>query len=401
METNMFGKKIPLLCLVFLLTGCQPNHAIADPILISADQTIDRERFDAVVPSLLNEHQVAGVGIGVIRSGELVWTAYYGEQAPRVPVTEQTVFNTASVAKTVTAETMIALAAKGLIDLDEPIATYVQHPDLHSDERYQLLTSRLLLSHRAGLLNWAYEYEDNRLAFDHDPDTRFSYSGAGVQLAAEYAEAKLDQDFESLAFEHLLTPLGIEEMSLGRRRTWMRNRLAKPMDQSGRYRRATKLNPGLRGKSWQASDDLLFTIESYAKLLSGVIESDWLPEAWIKDRAELHASFEGDPIWDCEPNMEIICPDSYGHGIGWQVFRYDDQTVLKHSGNDAGENAVVYFSPETGNGAVIAVNGANGWFVSTRIMELIGDQPLVAAYYRSLIEKHLGVGFPPLETLEP
>jgi len=393
----MLGKIIPVLCLAFLVASCQADRAVAEPVLIDKDDAIDRERFDAVVPGLLEEHRVAGVGIGIIRGGELVWTAYYGEQAPDVPVTDQTVFNAASVAKTVTAETMIALAAKGLIDLDEPISPYVQHPHLKKDTRYELLTPRLLLSHRAGLLNWAHEYEDNRLAFVHDPDTRFSYSGAGVQLAAAYAEAKLGMDFEELAFEHVLTPLGIEEISMGRRRPWMQSRLAKPMDEEGRYRRVTRLNPGLRGNAWQASDDLLLTVEAYARFLSGVIESNWLSDDWIEDRARLLTSFEGDPIWSCEPEMGVICPDSYGHGIGWQVYRYGAQTVVKHSGNDAGENAVVYYSPETGNGAVIAVNGANGWFVSTGIMELIGDQPLVTAYYRALIKKHLGISLTPLE----
>jgi CubicO group peptidase (beta-lactamase class C family) len=96
-----------------------------------------------MVPRLLREYHCAGVGIGIIGNGKLVWTGYYGEQAPGIPATKRTVFNTASVAKTVTAETLIALAAKGLIDLDEPIARYVKHPDLREDPRYGLLTPPL------------------------------------------------------------------------------------------------------------------------------------------------------------------------------------------------------------------------------------------------------------------
>ena len=105
----------------------------------------------------------------------------------------------------------------------------VSHRHLKTDPRYQLLTPRLLLSHRSGLLNWAYEYKNNRLAFDHDPGTRFSYSGAGIQLAAEYAQAKLNTDFAQLALTHVLMPLGVKELSLGRRQPWRRERLAKPM----------------------------------------------------------------------------------------------------------------------------------------------------------------------------
>ena len=384
----------PMVLLAITLVSVK---AMGDGASNLSDQTLDQSRFDNLVPQLLRQHKVAGVGIGVIRRGQLVWMGYYGEQAPKVPVTHNTVFNMASVAKTVTAETMLALAAQGLIDLDEPIAPFVRHRELSKDSRYEQLTTRLLLSHRAGLLNWAYEYENNRLGFDHDPDTGFSYSGAGVQLAAQYAQEKLGRDFDSLVLEYLLRPLQVESLSLGQRQPWMRDRLAKPMDASGRYRPATRLNPGLSGNQWQASDDLLVTVEAYAQLLIGVFKPGWLPSEWVDQRLKLLSDFAGDPVWGCEVQMNIVCPDVYGHSIGWQLYRFGDQTLLKHSGNDAGENALVYFSPDTGSGAVIAVNGANGWFVSTRIVEMIGDQPHLANYYRALIEKHYKVEFPALE----
>jgi len=365
---------------------------------------MDPARLDARVPRLLREYHCAGAGIGVIRDGKLAWTGYYGEQAPGIPVTKRTVFNTASVAKTVTAETLMALAAKGRIDLDEPIARYVKHPDLKDDPRYGRLTPRLLLSHRSGLLNWPYEYPDGRLAFVHDPGTRFSYSGAGVQLAAAYAEAKVGQDFEALAFEHLLGPLGAKEMSMGRLRPWLSGRIAMPMNAKGEYRPVGELNSGLAedaGNHWQASDDLLTTVDAYSAFLTGVIRSDWLTRAQVAERSAILTSLQGDAIWSCVPGAGVRCADAYGHGLGWMVYRYGDHTVIKHGGNDAGENALVYYSPDTRKGAVIFVNGGNGIFVTVRILELIGDEPDIAAYYRQLVKKHYGVTLPPLAELGP
>ncbi|MEL7369271.1 MAG: hypothetical protein AAFN74_10195, partial [Myxococcota bacterium] len=80
----------------------------------------------------------------------------------------------------------------------------------------------------------------------------------------------------------------------------------------------------------------------------------------------------------------------FGHSIGWMVYEYGDHTVIKHGGNDRGENALVYFSPQTQRGAVILVNGGNGIFVSTQILRLIGDEPELAAYYEQLIERFYG-----------
>ncbi|MCC7054632.1 MAG: beta-lactamase family protein [Gemmatimonadaceae bacterium] len=386
-----------------LLLGCStltPGTPRGGP---PASPAIEQARFDALVPRLLRDYHSAGVGIGIIRGGELVWTGYYGEQAPGVPVSASTVFNTASVAKTVTAETIISLASKGLINLDEPIAAYVKHPDLKDDPRYGLLTPRLLLSHRSGLLNWSYEYKDGRLAFVRDPDTRFGYSGAGVELAAQYAEAKGGHDFEALASEHLLGSLGVTEMSMGRLRTWLDGRLAVPMNAKGEYRPLGELNGRFAensGGRWSAADDLLTTVDAYATFLTGVIRSNWLTTAQVAERSAILTSLSGDPTWNCDSGPEVRCADAYGHGIGWMVYRYGDHTVLKHGGNDAGENALVYFSPDTKNGAVIFVNGGNGIFVTVRVLELIGDEPHVAGYYRQLVKKHYGVSMPPLADID-
>lgn len=363
-----------------------------------AAPAFDHSRIDETMPGFIREYNVAGVGIGVIRDGQLVWDGYYGEQGPGEPATARTVFNTASVEKTVTAEVMIALAARGLIDLDEPIVAYVQDTDLKDDPRYRLLTPRILLSHRAGLLNWPYSYDDGRLAFVHEPGQQFSYSGAGVQLAARYAEAKLGRDFEALAAEYVFRPNGVEEMSMGRLRPWMDGRLAIPMDAKGRYdasgKLAPRLTPGEPGP-WSGADDLLTTVRAYAAFLTGVMRSDWLTPAQAEARSMVLTSLVGDPIWTCEPTDEVRCATAYGYGIGWMVYDFGDRTVLIHGGNDAGENALVYYSPETRSGAVILVNGGNGIFAAVRALELIGDQPEIAAYYRQLVRKHYGVTLTP------
>ncbi|HSS02587.1 MAG TPA: hypothetical protein VLM79_36250 [Kofleriaceae bacterium] len=91
---------------------------------------------------------------------------------------------------------------------------------------------------------------------------------------------------------------------------------------------------------------------------------------------------------------EVTCAARYGHGLGWMVYQFDRSTVVKHGGNDKGENALAIYSPDPGNGAVIFVNGGNGVLVSTQILGLIGDQPQIAAYYRQLVKKFYTVDLP-------
>lgn len=213
------------------------GHPPSDPAMLGA-------RLDAAVPALIETHKVAGVGIAVIEDGRLAWTGYYGDRAPGAPITAETMFNTASVAKTVTAETVLRLADAGLLSLDEPIAAHWQEKDLASDPRYRALTPRIILSHRSGLLNWSYAYEDGKLAFVSDPGARLTYSGAAYEMLVHFVEAKLGRDFESLAREHVYEPMGLQLISLSRQ-PWIDTHITHSMDAEGTFH-APYTYPGTR-----------------------------------------------------------------------------------------------------------------------------------------------------------
>ena len=354
-----------------------------------AEVAVNQAALDTEIPKLIERHRVAGVGLGIIRDGRLVWTGHYGEQAPNVAVNDRTVFNAASVAKTVTAETLIALAKSDAIDLDEPIHAYVQHPHVAADPRYRKLTPRLLMSHRSGFLNWPHSYKDGRLAFVRDPGTSFGYSGIGVELAAQYAEKKTGRAFEALAAEHVFVDPRYPRFSMGRMSPWLEGRLAMPMDAKGEYQQPSELNPRLSPSvdAWSAADDLLVTVAGYAGILERLITGE-APAPSI-DRTAVLTDLSGDVLWKCVPGPKIRCPQEYGYGLGWMVFDYGDRKVVTHGGGDAGEIALVYYSPTHRNGAVIFVNGANGLGVMTGILTLLGDEPDFAAYYQQIVNRHL------------
>lgn len=218
--------------------------------LAARDVTPAAARLDAAMarwmPEIVRAEKIGGIGIAVVRDGRLIWSGHYGEQAPGVPISADTVFNTASIAKTVTAETLLALAAARRIDLDEPIAAHVASPDLAGDPRYKLLTTRILLSHRSGLRNWTDDYPEGKLAFDWAPGTRYRYSGAGIELAARYAQAKTGMTLRALTAETLLRPWAITHMAVGELPVWTAGRLALPMGADGRFLDMASLYPGLR-----------------------------------------------------------------------------------------------------------------------------------------------------------
>lgn len=164
----------------------------------------------------------------------MLWTRVYGEQSPGVPATEQTLYNVASLAKPVSAETMLRLAAAGRVSLDEPLAGYWVDPDVAADPRHQRLTPRIALSHRTGFPNWRFQ-AGGTLAFERDPGAALGYSGEGYEYARRFAQRKLGAGWESLASQYVFGPLGLTRTTYTRQ-PWFAGRIALPYGREGRYR---------------------------------------------------------------------------------------------------------------------------------------------------------------------
>jgi len=219
---------------------------------------------DQRVEALMNTYDAASVGIGIIRNGELVWTSYYGEESPGKPIGPQSMFNTASTNKAVTAETALSLASRGVIDLDEHISAYYVHPDIADDPRHELLTPRILLTHQAGFMNWPYLYEDEKLAFIDDPrNGAYNYSGIGFRIFAKFLEAKLDKPFPQIVREEIFDPAGMTHATNSHDEAKAMKSIVMPVDEDGKFQKSHEF----RRDYWSAADDLFVSVEEYSAFL--------------------------------------------------------------------------------------------------------------------------------------
>jgi CubicO group peptidase (beta-lactamase class C family) len=99
--------------------------------------------IDAAVQQQIDEQQLTGVAVGVLRDGRLVFTKGYGlaDRANNIAVTSETVFNWASNSKPVVAVVAMQLVEFGKLDLDADIRKYVPEypPKSHTVTTRQLL----------------------------------------------------------------------------------------------------------------------------------------------------------------------------------------------------------------------------------------------------------------------
>lgn len=96
-----------------------------------------------------------GISAAVIVPGYKPWVGVSGNSHPGVPVTDDMLFNVGSVAKSFEAALALKLAEEGVLDLDQPISTWLpEHGNVDSR-----ITVRQLLNHSSGVFN-VFEHPD-------------------------------------------------------------------------------------------------------------------------------------------------------------------------------------------------------------------------------------------------
>jgi CubicO group peptidase (beta-lactamase class C family) len=336
--------------------------------------------LDAQLPALLERYHIAAVGVAVIRDGRTVWTRVYGEQGPGIPASDRTLFNVASMAKPVTAETILRLVAQGRIALDEPMAPAWADPDIAADPRRLELTPRIALSHQTGFPNWRPRCDprsrcapNSALTFGFEPGTRFGYSGEGYNYVARFAEKKLGKDFERLVDDYGLASIGAHRAALTAR-DWMRNRVAVPMDSTGRFG-IPRLHP--RGE-WSAANNLFITVGDYAAFMIAVMNGEGLSRELAIERFRVQTTI--DDQWPCMVKPASRCPDVAGMALGWFRFDYGAESIIWHGGDDWGEHGLAYFYPRTRDGFVVLINGGNGRLAELDALDLLDDHAPIASF---------------------
>ncbi len=135
------------------------------------------------------------------------------------PVSEDTLFDLASLTKLYTATVIVRLAENGLLGLDDPLARYLD--EYATPGPRATVTIRQLLTHTSGLPAEVHLWRDlpdpasRRAAvlahpLEAPPGTRSLYSCVGYITLGLLAERLLGRPLDVLVSELICTPLGLE-----------------------------------------------------------------------------------------------------------------------------------------------------------------------------------------------
>lgn len=213
-------QKVNFLALAVIVTGSSCAAALAQETVIPQQRASGPDdsqvaQIDQFVQNQLAQLAVPGYHLTVIKNGNVILHRGYGmaDIAQRRPVSDYTVFGLASLTKTFTALTLLALVDKGLVSLDDPLQKYLKG----LTPEYKNLTIRQLASMTAGVpktvpneIRWPDQIEPLiHLPLQSQPGTAFLYSNFSYRLLGSVIETVSGRPYLEMVREVVLAPLGM------------------------------------------------------------------------------------------------------------------------------------------------------------------------------------------------
>jgi CubicO group peptidase (beta-lactamase class C family) len=220
-ESNMKRNLVFMVSLLFVplaiaLTG--PSSSQKEDtrkIKTLSGREITAEVMDEYLKNQMDSLGLSGLSIAVINDAKVVYYRTFGvtNVDTKEKVTEETLFDAGSMSKTPFAFLVMKMVEQGTLNLDQPLYTYLPNPDIAYDDRYKLITARMILCHTSGFPNWRILNKDGKSDIKFTPGTQYLYSGEGFEyLANVVAHLKNipKNGLQNLFENEVAAPLGMQ-----------------------------------------------------------------------------------------------------------------------------------------------------------------------------------------------
>jgi CubicO group peptidase (beta-lactamase class C family) len=390
-------KLLPATLLFFLVA----TAAIAADPPPQSSVTPERLKFalaelEKLANQTLKSTGVPGIAIAVVHGDQVVYIKGFGVREAGKPehIDANTMFQVASMSKSITATVLAALVGQGDIDWDDRVADH--DPDFRMYDPFVTRELRLrdLLCHRSGIPDHGGDLlEDigydkgeilHRLRYlppDSSFRTKFAYTNFGYSEAAYAAAKACEQEWNDLAQKTLFAPLGMKSTSY---------RFA---DYAAAKNRALLHVRGDDGK-WIAKN----TRQPDAQAPAGGVSSTLNDLAlWLR-LLVADGKFNGSQLVAAEALAEthtpqivnVFAPDQgriVAYGLGWNVcFDHGGKVSWKHSGSfSLGVRTEVAVLPSE-ELAMVVLSNAGPTGVPEGLVESFFDLVLTGKLQRDWIE---------------
>jgi D-alanyl-D-alanine carboxypeptidase len=312
--------------------------------------------IDSLIERILNDGHIPGLALAVQQHHTVIHAGYYGyaNLEHRVPVTQDTVFEIASVTKLFTTQAILYLVQHNRLTLDDKLADHLANlPDA-----WQAITVRHCLTHQSGLPSytsgdayWQRTREDKThdeilalvrdLPLRFEPGTHHAYDNTGFYLLGLVIEAVSGEPYADFLKRIIFDPLNIANTRANHYADIIPNRA-----QGYTYYKKTLANKAFYSTSNTFSAGIL--LSTVPDLLT------WRASLFNDSILNVHYR---DLWWKPHPSQAGNERDGgYSLGLGWFILDSPLGQLVGHNGSIAGFSSAFMYFPSSGITAVVLCN---------------------------------------------
>ncbi len=381
-------------CLIFAASGCastQSSKIVASSAPVSPPESSEdpafkdfAQKMQRKLSAIAQSEDIPSLSSGVIYRGRRGASASVGTLArdSSVPAGDDSIYQIASLSKTLTGIIIQSVIAEGRLDPQEDIATYLA-PVLTAAAKKQLggITLVQLMQHRSGITDKDCTVYRNRAegevvqsgytrtelvvdlnAIDmsgRDTDT-FGYTSCGYAVAGLVGEIVTGQDFDALLRKYVTEPYDLPDTAV----TLTNAQKSRLVTAYNKRNRSEAVLPYILGKASPGSA-IYSTVHDLQKLQS----------AQMKAYREFKNGETAGPLI----LTKDVTPASLRHdagpaafGSGLIIIPHPKGPFYVHDGDLDGFASVYVFSPKD-NAGVIILTGSGGQWVTESAIEILID----------------------------
>jgi CubicO group peptidase (beta-lactamase class C family) len=336
------------------LKSCADEQKLSPEQQQAVRKQIDADHKSTEIEAIIRQKVREGFNGNVLiaQKGIVLYKNCFGlghfERGERDTLVEDSKFQLASLSKTFTAVGTLKLIEMGKLSLDDSIQKF--YPDFP----YHGISVRELLSHRSGLPNYAYAFDDSMKVNFYKrekpyptnatimhwfatvkptpqryniPGRGFSYSNTNYMVLASIIEKVTKQSYESYINKTILEPLGMRETFVATSRNEAFNRHKTAGYQWNRRIPKDYYDDVVGDKGIYSTIGDLFR---WYRALNGncILQKKTMAEAFIPRSFERKGA------------------KNYGYGFRMMLDANDQPEFIYHSGWWKGYNTMFWFSPK-------------------------------------------------------
>lgn len=343
------------------------------------------QKIDSLFTSLAAKGEFNG-NVLIAEKGNVLYQKSFGlrDEAQKLPLNDNSIFELASVSKQFTAMGIVLLEQKGRLKYDDPIAQYI--PELGF---YKGVTIRHLLNHTGGLPDYMQLigtkgdttkintnkdiitlFAKEKPGADFAPGSKFEYSNTGYALLASIIEKASGKTYAVFLADNIFKPLKMDNTFVYTRR------LAPKKVENYAY-----------GYVYDASGTKILPDNdpnnNYVICLDGIV-GDGTVNSTTADLLKWDRALYTDKLASKKSLEMVFTPpvlpndEKTNYGFGWMVNKSDDYgRVASHSGGWPGYVTFIERHMDNDKTIIVLQNNENGIPFLNNVRRLLYGKPPV------------------------